>query len=119
MRDEEDETMKRNFAKALFATLLAAGTGFTISPGSAFAQTSVGSDAVILQWNEVAVQIVGPTPPFPSTRAMATVQLAVFEAVNAITQRYTPYLGSIGAPSGASAEAGDRGVGSGAARGRR
>ena len=53
----------------------------------------------------IAVQAVGTTPPFPSTRAMATVQLAVFEAVNAITRRYQPYLGTVSAPDGASADA--------------
>jgi hypothetical protein len=64
-----------------------------------------GSDAMVLQWNLIAVQAIGPTAPFPSTRAMATVQLAVFEAVNAITHRYEPYLGIVAAPDGASADA--------------
>jgi hypothetical protein len=36
---------------------------------------------------------------------MASVQLAVFEAVNAITRRYRPYLGTVTALSDASAEA--------------
>ncbi len=37
---------------------------------------------------------------------MSIVQLAVFEAVNAITGEYEPYLGTIDAPAeGASAEA--------------
>jgi hypothetical protein len=36
---------------------------------------------------------------------MATVQLAVFEAVNAITRKYQPYLGAVIAPEGASPEA--------------
>jgi len=60
------------------------------------------SDAIVLEWNEIAVDAVGATPPFPSTRAMATVQLAVFEAVNAITRRYQPYLGTGVTASGAS-----------------
>jgi hypothetical protein len=63
------------------------------------------TDAVILKWNDIAVQAVGATPPFPSTRAMATVQVAVFEAVNAITRRYQPYLGTIATVSSASTEA--------------
>ena len=63
------------------------------------------SDALVLQWNEIAVQAVGATAPFPSTRAMATVQVAVFEAANAITHEYTPYLGTVNAPDGASADA--------------
>jgi hypothetical protein len=36
---------------------------------------------------------------------MATIQLAVFEAVNSITGKYEPYLGTISAPAGASPEA--------------
>ncbi len=63
------------------------------------------SDAIVLQWNEVAVTTIGAQPPFPSTRYMATVQVAVFEAVNAITGDYEPYLGTISAPPGASTEA--------------
>ena len=67
--------------------------------------TAATSDPIVLDWNEIAVEAVGSTPPFPSTRAMATVQVAVFEAVNAITQRYQPYLGAGIAASGASEEA--------------
>jgi hypothetical protein len=67
--------------------------------------TAATSDAVILQWNDIAVQAVGVTPPFPSTRAMATVQVAVFEAVNAITRRYQPYLETVAGASSASSEA--------------
>jgi hypothetical protein len=67
--------------------------------------TAATSDAIVLEWNEIAVEAVGATPPFPSTRAMATVQVAVFEAVNAITRRYEPYLGTIIGASDASTEA--------------
>jgi hypothetical protein len=43
--------------------------------------------------------------PFAQARYAAITQLAVFEAVNAITHRYKPYLGTIAAPRDASAEA--------------
>jgi hypothetical protein len=43
--------------------------------------------------------------PFPTLRYMATIQLAVFEAVNSITGKYQPYLGTVTAPDGASPEA--------------
>ena len=43
--------------------------------------------------------------PFAQARTAAIVQLAVFEAVNAITGDYRPYLGTIDAPRGASADA--------------
>jgi hypothetical protein len=65
----------------------------------------VGSDDVVLQWNEIAVATVGAQPPFPSTRFMATVQLAVFEGVNSISGKYEPYLGTILSPAGASTDA--------------
>jgi hypothetical protein len=71
----------------------------TVSP------SSITSDSVVLEWNEIAVATIGAQPPFPSTRYMATVQVAVFEAVNAITGEYEPYLGTISAPPGASTEA--------------
>jgi hypothetical protein len=92
----------RRFAwlRALAGAIALAAT----ASGMAAAATG-GNDAMVLEWNQIAVQAVGPTAPFPSTRAMATVQLAVFEAVNAITHRYQPYLGTVGAPDGASTDA--------------
>jgi hypothetical protein len=65
---------------------------------------------VVLQWNEIAVNTMlsQPAPgvnPFAQARFMSITQLAVFEAVNAITRRYEPYLGSIHAPFWASPEA--------------
>jgi hypothetical protein len=64
---------------------------------------------VVLDWNAIAVStMLGQAPPpspFAQARFMAITQLAVFEAVNAVTGRYQPYLGTIDAPEGASAEA--------------
>lgn len=91
--------------KALWVTLLAACTGAALGTVTVAPAVSVGNDRMVLEWNLIAVQTVGATPPFPSTRAMATVQLAVFEAVNAITRRYQPYLGTENASVGASTEA--------------
>jgi hypothetical protein len=54
-----------------------------------------------LDWNEIALASL----PASDSRTVAITQLAVFEAVNAITQDYEPYLGTISAPPGASAEA--------------
>src|SRR5262249_25488593 len=65
----------------------------------------VSSDDIVLQWNEIAVTTIGGHPPSPSTRFMATVQLAVFEAVNSISGKYEPYLGTIPAPASASTAA--------------
>ena len=64
------------------------------------------SDAVVREWAELARTTILPGgPPFTAARFMTITQLAVFEAVNAITGKYEPYLGTVVAPEGASAEA--------------
>lgn len=60
---------------------------------------------VVLDWNAIALTTITVGPPFPTSRLTAITQLAVFEAVNAITGDYEPYLGTIAAPSTASPEA--------------
>jgi hypothetical protein len=62
---------------------------------------------VVLDWNAIAVStVVGSgQSQFAHARFMAITQLAVFEAVNAITGDYKPYLGTVNAPAGASADA--------------
>jgi hypothetical protein len=61
----------------------------------------------VLDWNEKAVKLlIGQAQsPFAQARYMAITQLAVFEAVNAITHDYEPYLGTVGAPAGARTDA--------------
>ena len=61
----------------------------------------------VLDWNVIAVDtaVANGQNPFAQARYAAIVQLAVFEAVNAITGDYRPYIGSIVAPHGASADA--------------
>jgi hypothetical protein len=86
--------MKRTFGLyVLMSTLLL---------GSAIAR----ADAV-LDWNVIAVNtaIANNQNPFAQARYGAIVQLAVFEAVNSIVGDYHPYLGTVTAPPGASAEA--------------
>ena len=62
---------------------------------------------VVLDWNTIAANtaVANHQNPFAQARYAAIVQLAVFEAVNAITGEYQPYLGTITAPPGALAEA--------------
>jgi hypothetical protein len=62
---------------------------------------------VVLDWNAIAVSTVVSQEQrqFAHARFMAITQLAVFEAVNAITREYKPYLGTVAAPAGASADA--------------
>jgi len=69
---------------------------------------AAASSDVVLEWNQIAVNTMippGVASPFAQARFAAIVQLAVFEAVNAVTHEYQPYLGTIHAPAGASAQA--------------
>jgi hypothetical protein len=67
---------------------------------------AAGAD-VVLDWNAIAVStaVSQGASPFAQARFLAITQLAVFEAVNAITDDYQPYLGTVIAPLGASADA--------------
>jgi hypothetical protein len=67
-------------------------------------QTIARAD-VVLDWNAIMQSTISGQAPFPQARFAAITQLAVFEAVNAIQKDYQPYLGTINAPQGASAEA--------------
>ena len=82
--------MHRSILAAVLGVLLA-------MPGVAHAN-------VVLDWNALAASLPSPNP-FVQSRTLAIVQLAVFEAVNAITGEYEPYLGAVEAPEGASADA--------------
>jgi hypothetical protein len=82
-----------------------------------FSASAARADDVVLKWNRTAVGVLTsqtpPLTPFHQARFAAIIQLAVFEAVNAITGEYEPYLGSpvaptatpVNAPFGASADA--------------
>ena len=59
---------------------------------------------VVLHWNAIAVATPNGNP-FNQARVLAATQLAVFEALNAITGGYEPYVGTVVAPAGASADA--------------
>src|SRR5579883_2316188 len=66
---------------------------------------SPGRSDAVQDWNAIMQATVSSQPPFPQARFAAITQLAVFEAVNAITRQYKPYLGTVSAPSDASPEA--------------
>ena len=64
------------------------------------------ADDIVLRWNEIAARTATATNPFNQARIGAIVQLAVFEAVNAVTGDYEPYLDpATVAPLGTSVEA--------------
>jgi hypothetical protein len=91
--------MKKMYSKPITLGLLSV---FMVSVLFASARADVVSD-----WNTIAVNtaVANHQNPFAQARYASIVQLAVFEAVNAITGEYQPYLGTITAPPGASAEA--------------
>ena len=74
----------------------------TLLVGSAVAKADP-----VLDWNAIAVNtaVANGQNPFAQARDAAIVQLAVFEAVNAVTGNYRSYVGNIDAPRGASADA--------------
>ena len=59
----------------------------------------------VLDWNAIMADTIASQNPFAQARFSAITQAAVFEAVNAITGEYEPYLGTITAPAGASPQA--------------
>jgi hypothetical protein len=59
----------------------------------------------VTRWNAILETTVAATPHFFQSRSAAIVQVAVFEAVNAVVGDYEPYLGTIEAPPWASPEA--------------
>jgi hypothetical protein len=50
------------------------------------------AEDMVLKWNDLAAKTAVATNQFNQARVMAIVQLSVFEAVNAITGEYEPYL---------------------------
>jgi hypothetical protein len=86
------------------------GTQRTRMTGWMAAAVMLGSAApvradVVLDWNATMMQTITGLSPFGTQRLTAITQLAVFEAVNAVTGGYEPYLDTITAPAGASPEA--------------
>src|SRR5947207_8925693 len=87
------------FGRILYTTLLAAIA--TLLPSqSAFAD-------VVLDWNEVGAAAVGASGQRPpdGARAMAMMHVAMFDAINAIEQKYQPSADSKKAPKNTSADA--------------
>jgi hypothetical protein len=59
----------------------------------------------VTEWSAILETTATGTSHFLQSRSAAIMHLAIFEAVNAILENFEPYLGTIDAPSGASAEA--------------
>ena len=90
------------YRSALLVLAIVLFTGLISGPATATADDI----DIVLRWNEKAAAAATATSPFNQARVGAIVQLAVFEAVNAIRGEYDSYLNPpIVAPSGASLEA--------------
>ncbi|HEY1912784.1 MAG TPA: vanadium-dependent haloperoxidase [Vicinamibacterales bacterium] len=83
----------------MIRTLLGAMAGVLLF-GTSPARADVVSD-----WNAIMLTAVNSQNPLAQSRYAAITQLAVFEAVNAITGDYKPYLGTVKASHDASPEA--------------
>ena len=68
-------------------------------------RSAMANADAVLDWNVIMLDTMASQNAFAQARFAAITQVAVFEAVNAITGDYDPYLGTITAPPGASAEA--------------
>ena len=78
----------------------------TVAAASLLAASTLHADAVT-DWNDISITLVSEAiagPP-PANRAIALVQTSVYEAVNAITQQYSPSKIAIEANSNASTDA--------------
>jgi hypothetical protein len=60
---------------------------------------------VLRDWTAAALEAAAKQPPFVQSRTMAMVHVAMFETINAVDARYTPYKVKAVATLGTSAEA--------------
>ena len=67
--------------------------------------TSMCQTDAVSDWNTVMLNTTAAQNPFTKARFAAITSAAVFEAVNACTHQYQPYLGTITAPADASPDA--------------
>jgi hypothetical protein len=79
-------------------------TGIALCSVLLCSRSMVQADAVS-DWNAIMLSTIAGQNAPAQARFAAITQLAVFEAVNAITGDYKPYLGTISAPADASPEA--------------
>jgi len=73
--------------------------------GVLLSTVALSANDPVLEWNSIMVSTMSGQNPIAQSRFAAITQVAVFEAVNAIDKDYDPYLGTVTAPRGASAEA--------------
>src|SRR5258708_34736301 len=106
--------MKRSaaFASIILTSLAVTGTSLARQPAKPRTRTATSSAAQadqVIQWNQELLTLLQVQGAQPSTihppRTMAIMQLAVYDAVNAIEGGFCPYLFRGSAPRGASPDA--------------
>ena len=95
-------------AAVLAASVYATAAAATRSDGSR-SRSSIASPDEVIQWNRILLGILqtpGAQPPtIHSTRSMAILHAAVYDAVNAIVKTHSSYLVNLTAPRDASVSA--------------
>jgi hypothetical protein len=93
-----EENMRASMMSRSIPTALIGASLAVVIPAPAFAN-------VITDWDEKAVAVVTPMPPYTAERVMGMVHAAMFDAVNSIEPRYRPYLVQLPADPTTSKEA--------------
>ena len=79
------------------------GVTLQVLPASATAQDT--NPAVVIEWNEIALSTAPASAGPMVVRYYTIMHIAMFDAVNSIQRRYTPFHSDVPASSGASSEA--------------
>src|SRR5262245_6189977 len=81
--------------------------GIVLCAAAALVLAAPAGADVVLDWNGVLLNAIrtDKTPPPKASRAMAIVNVSIFDAVNGILGGFTPYHVTSSAPAGASPEA--------------
>jgi hypothetical protein len=90
---------------SMIHTMTRSITAISMGVSLAAAAPATGFANVITDWDEIAVAVVTPMPPYAAQRVMGMVHAAMFDAVNSIERRYRPYLVQIPADAATSKEA--------------
>ena len=91
-------------------SLMVCAIGRSVAAAAIGAWMAIGLPAaaranVITDWDEKAVAVVAPMPPYFAQRVMGMVHAAMFDAVNSIEQRYQRYVVQLPAQPGTSTDA--------------
>src|SRR5437867_3837141 len=110
----QTKRMKKTTNKAIesgnlsLLTLATRRLGLWIALGATFLLAAAQAD-VVTDWNQITLAtqatVLGGVRTPPAARALAMVHLGIFDSVNAIDRRFTPYAVQALADPAASAEA--------------